>query len=115
MPACPPGWIGLGVVVLRWFVFGFVWCVGSVVNGVLVFGLGSICLAVFPSRVMRFSCLVSDFVMEGWSLVLVSLMGGLAIGHIVCTRRLYSSMALTTSFAALSIWSVVAWLEPRRF
>ncbi len=89
-------------------------CWGSVVNGLLVFRLGSICLAVFPSRVMRLSCLVSDFVMGGWSLVLVSLMNGWAIDHIVCASRWYSSMDLTTSFAALSIWSVVAWLEPRK-
>jgi hypothetical protein len=36
---------------------GGVWCVS--------FGLGSIRLTVFLSRVMRFSCLVSDFVMGG--------------------------------------------------
>ena len=62
-------------------------CWGSVVNGLLALGIGSIRLAIFLSRVMRFSCLVSDFVMGGCSLVLVSLMGGLAIGHIVYARR----------------------------
>ena len=41
--------------------------------GVLVFGLGSMLLAVFLSRVMRFRCLVSDFVMGGCSFVFVSL------------------------------------------
>ncbi len=40
-------------------------CWGSVVVGVLVFGLGSMFLAVFLSRVMRSSCLASDFVMVG--------------------------------------------------
>jgi len=99
MPACPPGWIGLGVVVLRWFVCGLVWCVGSVVNGVLVFGLGSICLAVFPSRVMRFSCLVSDFVMGGCSFKFVSLVGGRAIGHVVWASWWYPPMAFTTIFS----------------
>ena len=39
-------------------------CWGSVVVGVIVLGLGSMLLAVFLSRVMRFSCLVSDFAME---------------------------------------------------
>ena len=42
----------------------------SVVVRVLVFGLGSMRLAVFLSRVIRFSCLVYDFVMGGvvlWS------------------------------------------------
>jgi hypothetical protein len=33
------------------------------VEGVLVFGLRSMNLAVFLSRVIRFNCLVSDFVM----------------------------------------------------
>jgi len=51
-------------------------CWGSVVDGVLVFGLGSMLLAVFLSRVMLFSCLVSDYVMGGCSLVFVSLVGG---------------------------------------
>jgi len=51
-------------------------CWGSVVDGVLVFGMGSVLLAVFLSRVMHFSCLVSDFVMGGCSLVFVSLVGG---------------------------------------
>ena len=36
---------------------------GSVAVLAFVFGLGSKLLAVFLSRVMRFSCLVSDFVM----------------------------------------------------
>ena len=49
---------------------------GSVVGGVLVFGLGSMRLAVFLSRVMCFSCSVSAFVMGGCSLVLVSFVGG---------------------------------------
>ena len=39
--------------------------VESFVIGVSVFFLGSKLLAVFLSRVMRFSCLVSDFVMGG--------------------------------------------------
>ena len=38
-------------------------CWGSIVDGSLVIGLGIIRLAVFLSRVMRFSCLVSNFVM----------------------------------------------------
>ena len=38
-------------------------CWGSIVGGVLVFGLGSIRLAVLLSRVIRFNCLVFDFVM----------------------------------------------------
>ena len=37
----------------------------SVVVGVSVFGLGSMFFAVFLSRVIRLSCLVSDFVMGG--------------------------------------------------
>ena len=45
---------------------------GSVVDGLLIFGIGSICLAVFLSRVMRLRCLASDFVMTECSLVLVS-------------------------------------------
>ncbi len=40
-------------------------CWGLVVDGVLIFGLGSIRLAVFLSRVTRFYCLMSDFVMGG--------------------------------------------------
>ena len=36
---------------------------GSVVVGASVFGLGSMFFAVFLSRVIRLSCLVSDFVM----------------------------------------------------
>ena len=53
------------------YVWVFLVCWGSAVDGLLVFGLGTIRLAVFLSRVMRFSCLVSDFVMGGRSLVLV--------------------------------------------
>ena len=49
---------------------------GLVVVGVLVFGSASMFLAVFLSRVSHFCCLVSDFVMEGCSLVFVSLVGG---------------------------------------
>ena len=49
---------------------------GSVVVGVLVLGLGSMLLVVFPTRVMHFSCLVSDLVTGGCSLVLISLVGG---------------------------------------
>jgi len=52
-----------------------VW-LGSVVDGLLVFGIGSIRLTVFLSCVMHFSCLVSDFVMGGCSLVLVSIVNG---------------------------------------
>ena len=51
-------------------------CCGLVTAGVLVFGLGSIFLAVFLSRVSRFSCPVSDFVMGGCSLGFASLVGG---------------------------------------
>ena len=58
----------------------FVWvclmCRGSAVVSVLVFNLGSMFLAVYPSRVMCFSCLVSNFMMRGCSLVFVSLVGG---------------------------------------
>ncbi len=43
----------------------------SVATGVLAFGLGSMLLAVFLSLEMRFSCLVSDFVIGGCSLGLV--------------------------------------------
>ena len=42
----------------------FVWC-GSVAVIALVFNLGNKFLAVILRRVMRFSCLVSDFVMGG--------------------------------------------------
>ena len=48
---------------------------GLVVVGVIFFALGSMRLAVFLSRVIRFSCLVSDFVM-GCSFVVVSFVGG---------------------------------------
>ena len=51
-------------------------CWGLVVVGVLVLGLGSMLLAVFLSCVMRFSCLVSDFMMGRCWLVFVSLVGG---------------------------------------
>ena len=37
----------------------------SIVVGASVFGLGSMFFAVFLSRVIRLSCLVSDFVMGG--------------------------------------------------
>ncbi len=50
-------------------------CCGLFIVGVLVPGLGSIFLAVFLSRVSRCSCLLSDFVMGGRSLVFVSLVG----------------------------------------
>ena len=40
-------------------------CCGPVAVVALIFGLGSKFLAVFLSRVMRFICLVSDFVMGG--------------------------------------------------
>ena len=58
-----------------------------VVVDVLVFGLGSMLLAVFLSRVMRLRYLVSDFVMGGCSFMFASLGGGWAIGHIVWARR----------------------------
>ena len=80
--------MGLGVVALYLLVF-WVCLAGceSVSVGALVFGLGSMFLAVFLSRVMRFSCIVSDFVMGGCSFIFVSLVGDWVIGHIVCTRR----------------------------
>ena len=59
----------------------------SVAFGVLAFGLGSMFLAAFLSLEMRFSCLVSDFVIGGCSLVLVLCCGGCVIGHIVWARR----------------------------
>jgi hypothetical protein len=62
-------------------------CRESVVIGVLVFCLGRMPLAVVLSRVMRFSCLVSDFVMGGCNLMFVSLGCGWAIGPIVWARR----------------------------
>ena len=49
---------------------------GSVVGALLVLGSGSMRLAVFLSRVMRFSCFVSAFVMGECSLVVDSLVGG---------------------------------------
>ena len=48
----------------------------SEVSGVLVFALGSMFLAMFLTRVLRFSCLVSDFVIEGYSFMFESLGGG---------------------------------------
>jgi len=45
-------------------------CWGSVVSALLVLWMGSMRLTVFLSRVIRFSCLVSAFVMGGCSLVL---------------------------------------------
>ena len=60
---------------------------GLVVIGVSVFGLGSMLLAAFLSLVMRFSCLVSDFVMGGCSFVVVSREGGWAIGQIFWASR----------------------------
>ena len=54
-------------------------CVGVLgldVIGVSVFDLGSMLLAAFLSLVMRFSCLVSDFVIGGCSFVVVSCEGG---------------------------------------
>ena len=84
-------------------------CWESVVVGVLVFGLGSMFLAVFLSGVMCFSCLVSDLAMDGCSFMFVSLVGGWAIGHIVWAKCWYPSTISTTSFAAMSIWPVVIW------
>ena len=49
---------------------------GSVVVITFVAGLGSMFLAVFLSRAMRFNCLVHDFVMGGCSFMCVSLVGG---------------------------------------
>ena len=62
-------------------------CAEMVVVGVSVFGLGSMLLAVFLSRMMRLSCLASDFVTGGCSFVFVSLGGSSVIGHIVWARR----------------------------
>ncbi len=65
-------WMGLGGVGLRLHVFVFVWvCCGSDIDGLVVFGLGSLRLALVLSFVMRLSCLVSDLVIGGCSLVLV--------------------------------------------
>ena len=60
---------------------GWVERVVSMKVGVLVFGLGNMLLAVFLSRVMRFCCLVSDFVMGGVVLCLYyfEVVGPLAI------------------------------------
>ena len=80
-------------------------------DGVFVFWVGEHPFGrVSESRDMSFSCLVSVFVMWGYSLVLVLLVGGWAIGHIFWARRWYPSMVLTTSFAALSTWSVVTFV-----
>ena len=57
-------------------VWVFLVCWGSVVGCLLVFRMESIRLAVLLSRVMRFSCLISYFVMEGCSLALVSVVDG---------------------------------------
>ncbi len=78
-------------------------CCGSVAVVAFVFGLGSKFLVVCTSRVMCFSCLVSDFVMGGCSFMFVSLVGGWAIGHIIWDSWWYSSMASTNIFAAMSI------------
>ena len=60
----------------------------ELVSGVaVVFGLGSMVLAVFLSRMIRFSCILSDFVMGRCSLMFVSLVSGLFLGHIVWARR----------------------------
>ncbi len=80
---------------------------GSVVVGASVFGLGSMFFAVFLSRVIRLSCLVSDFVMGGCSFVFVSDCGGWDIGHIFWASWWYVSIVSTTILAAISIWSVV--------
>ncbi len=61
-------------------------CWGLVVDGLLVFGLGRIRLALFLSFVMRFSVLVSEFVIGGCNLVLVLVVGGWAMGHICCAN-----------------------------
>ncbi len=61
-------------------------CAELIVVGVSVFGLGSMLLAVFLSRVMRLSCLASDFVMGGRCFMFLSLGGSWAIGHIVWAR-----------------------------
>ena len=60
---------------------------GLVVIGVSVFGLGSMLLTAFLSLVMRFSCLVSDLVMGGCSFMVVSRVGGWAIGQICWASR----------------------------
>jgi hypothetical protein len=60
---------------------------GLVVIGVSVFGLWSMLLAAFLSLVVRFSCLVSDFVMGGCSFGVVSRVGGWVIGQICWASR----------------------------
>ena len=65
-------------------------CVGYlelVVIGVSVFVLWSMILAAILSLVMRFSCLVSDFVMGGRNFGVVSCEGGWAIGQIFWASR----------------------------
>ncbi len=59
----------------------------SVAFGVSALGLERRFLAMFRSFEMRFSCLVSDLVMGGCSLVLVGFCGGCVIGHIVWASR----------------------------
>ncbi len=59
---------------------------GSDVDGLSVFGLGSIRLALFLSFVMRFSYHLSDFVIRGCNLVLGLVVGGWVIGHIFCAN-----------------------------
>ncbi len=61
-------------------------CVVSIVIGASVFGLGIMFLAVFLSRIIRLSCLVSDFVIGGCSFVFVSVWVGWVSGHIVWAR-----------------------------
>ena len=46
--------------ILFYFIFLVYW--GSAVDGLLVYVLGSIRLTLLLSRVIRFNCLVSDFV-----------------------------------------------------
>jgi hypothetical protein len=45
-------------------------------DGLMVFEMGSKRLTVFLSRVMRLSCLVSDLMMGGCSLVVISVVDG---------------------------------------
>ena len=60
---------------------------GLVVMGVSVFGLWSMLLAAFLSLAMRFSCLVSDFVMGGCGFGVVSCVVGWAISQICWASR----------------------------
>ncbi len=48
--------------------------------------LENVRLAVFLSFVMRFSCLLSDLVIGGCSLVFFSVVGDWVIGHICCAH-----------------------------